>query len=46
MGLYKVVIYEGDQFARIDVENAIISVAKRRADELNYQFTGNREMKR
>jgi hypothetical protein len=45
MGLYKVVIYEGDQLSRIDVENAIISLAERRVEELNYQFTGKREMK-
>ena len=44
-GLYKVVIYKGDQLVRVDLDNAIISVAERRAEELNYQFSGKREMK-
>ena len=44
-GLWKVVIYEGERFVRTDKENEIISVAERRAEELNYQFTGKREMK-
>jgi len=38
MGLFKVVIYEGDRFVRTDKDNAIIFVAERRAEELNYQF--------
>jgi hypothetical protein len=38
MGLYKVVIYEGERFVRTDKENEIIAVAERRAEELNYQF--------
>jgi hypothetical protein len=38
MGLYKVVIYEGERFVRTDKENVIISVAERHAEELNYQF--------
>ena len=42
-GLWKVVIYEGDRFVRTDVENEIISVAERRAEELNYQFGHNRK---
>ena len=45
MGLYKVVIYEGDRFVRTDKENEIISVAEKRAEELNYQFNGNRKLK-
>jgi hypothetical protein len=44
-GLWKVVIYEDDQFVSTDVENQIISVAERRAEELNYQFTGKRPLK-
>jgi hypothetical protein len=44
MGLYKVVIYEGERFVRTEAENEIISVAERRAEELNYQFTGKRKM--
>jgi hypothetical protein len=46
MGLYKVVIYEGERFVRTDIENKIISVAEGRAEELNYQFTGKREKRR
>lgn len=42
MGLYKVVIYEGERFVRTDKENEIISVAERRAEELNYEF-GNKK---
>jgi hypothetical protein len=38
MGLFKVVIYEGDRFVRTDKENVIISVAEKFAEELNYQF--------
>jgi hypothetical protein len=45
MGLYKVVIYEGDRFVRTDRENEIISVAEQRAEELNYQFTVKRRTK-
>ena len=41
MGLFKVVICEGDRFVRTDKENMIISVAERLAEELNYQF-GNK----
>ena len=44
-GLWKVVIYEGERFVRTDKENAIISVAEKRAEELNYQF-GHRKEKR
>ena len=43
MGLYKVVIYEGERFVRTDKENMIISVAEKLAEELNYQFTGKRK---
>jgi hypothetical protein len=46
MALYKVGIYEGERFVRTDKENEIISVAERRAEELNYQFTGKREVRR
>ena len=42
MGLYKVVIYEGERFVRTDKDNVIISVAEKRAEELNYQFAGVR----
>ena len=42
MGLWKVVIYEGDRFVRTEKEYVIISVAERLADELNYQF-GNKK---
>ena len=45
MGLYKVVIYEGERFVRTDKENVIISVAEKRAEELNYQF-GHRKKKK
>jgi len=45
MGLYKVVIYEGERFVRTDKENEIISVAERRAEELNYQFGHKRKTK-
>ena len=38
MGLWKVVIYEGDRFVRTDKENVVISVAERLAEELNYQY--------
>ena len=44
MGLYKVVIYEGERFVRTDKENVIISVAEKRAEELNYEF-GHRKKK-
>jgi len=44
MGLYRVVIYEGQRFVRTDNENVIISVAEKRAEELNYQF-GHRKKK-
>lgn len=44
-GLWKVVIYEGDRFVRTDKEYLIISVAERFAEELNYQFSGNRRAK-
>jgi hypothetical protein len=37
-GLWKVVIYEGDRFVRTDKDNIIISVAEKRAEELNCQF--------
>ena len=45
MGLFKVVIYEGQRFVRTDKENMIIAVAERLAGELNYQFTGKRKAK-
>jgi hypothetical protein len=44
MGLYRVVIYEGERFVRTDKENVIISVAEKHAKELNYQF-GHRKKK-
>ena len=45
MGLYKVVIYEGERFVRTDKENMTIKTAERLAEELNYQFTSKRERK-
>ena len=45
MGLFKVVIYEGERFVRTDKEYMIISVAERLAEELNYQFNGKRKIK-
>jgi hypothetical protein len=45
MGLYKVVIYEGERFVRTDKDNMIIAVAERHAEELNYQFSGKRNAK-
>jgi hypothetical protein len=44
-GLWKVVIYEADRFVRTDKENEIISVAERRAEELNYQFGNKKKAK-
>ena len=41
-GLWKVVIYEGERFVRTDKDNIIISVAGRRAEQLNYEFSGKR----
>lgn len=38
MGLFKVVIYEGERFVRTDKENMVISVAEKLAEELNYEF--------
>jgi len=43
MGLFKVVIYEGERFVRTDKENMIISVAERLAEELNYHFGQKRK---
>ncbi len=43
MGLFKVVIYQGDRFVRTDTDNLIISVAEKLAEELNYHFTGKRK---
>jgi hypothetical protein len=45
MGLFKVVIYEGERFVRTDKDNMIISVAERHAEELNYEFNGKRRVK-
>jgi hypothetical protein len=42
MGLYKVVIYEGDRFVRTDKDNMVFSVAEKLANELNYQFGNNK----
>jgi len=44
-GLWKVVIYEGERFVRTDKENMIISVAERRAEELNYEFGNKKKAK-
>jgi len=41
MGLYKVVIYNGERFVRTDKENMVISVAEKLAEELNNQY-GNK----
>ena len=45
MGLFKVVIYEGQRFVRTDKENMIISGAEKLAEELNYQFGNKRKGK-
>jgi hypothetical protein len=45
MGLFKVVIYQGERFVRTDKENMIISVAEKLAEELNYQFGNKRKGK-
>ena len=45
MGLYKVVIYEGERFVRTDKENMVISVAEKLAEELNYQFGHKKKSK-
>ena len=44
-GLWKVVIYEGDRFVRTDKDNIIISVAERRAEQLNYELSGKKNSK-
>ena len=44
VGLFKVVIYEGERFVRTDKDNMTISSAERLAEELNYQF-GHRNKK-
>ncbi len=44
-GLWKVVIYEGERFVRTDKDNIIISVAERRAEQLNYEFSGKKDSK-
>jgi hypothetical protein len=46
MGLFKVVIYEGERFVRTDKENMVIRVAERLAEELNYQFGTKRDGQR
>jgi len=38
MGLYKVVIYEGERFVRTDKDNMVISVAEKLAEKLNLDF--------
>jgi hypothetical protein len=45
MGLWKVVIYEGERFVRTDKDNIVISVAEKLAEELNYQFSGKRKVR-
>lgn len=42
MGLWRVVIYEGDRFVRTDKDNIVISVAEKLAAKLNYEFTGKK----
>lgn len=44
-GLRKVVIYEGERFVRSDRENITYSMARRLAEELNYQFGRKRKAK-
>ena len=46
MGLFKVVIYEGERFVRTDKDNMVISVAEKLAEELNYQFGHKKEARR
>ena len=43
MGLYKVVIYEGERFVRTDKEDMVWAVADKHARELNYQFGNKKE---
>lgn len=45
LGLYKVVIYEGERFVRTDKENLIVSVAERLAEQLNYDFGNKKKAK-
>lgn len=45
MGLFKIVIYEGERLVRTDKENMVVSVAEKLAEELNYQFGHKRKVK-
>lgn len=44
-GLWKVVIYEADRFVRSDREYITYSMARKLAEELNFQFGNKRKAK-
>ena len=44
-GLWKVVIYEGERFVRSDRERITYSMARKLAEELNFQFSNKRKAK-
>ena len=45
MGLFKVVIYQGERFVRTDKENMIISVAEKLAEEFELSIWNKRKGK-
>lgn len=45
MGMWRVVIYEGERFVRTDRDWITFLMAKRLAEDLNFQFTGKRPKK-
>lgn len=44
-GLWRVMIYEDERFIRTDREHITYAMAKKLAEELNFQFTGKRKEK-
>ena len=44
-GLWRVVIYEGERFVRSDGEYITYAMAKKLAEELNFQFGNRRKAK-
>lgn len=44
-GLWRVMIYEDERFVRSDKDNITYAMAKRLAEDLNFQFTGKRKGK-
>ena len=44
-GLWRVLIYENERFVRTDREHITYAMAKKLADDLNFQFTGKRKGK-